>query len=99
MAIPSDHVVTLVTHPRIDHPLIGPLGSAIRAEGMAEHVPTAEFFPFCAEKYLLEMMTCLIVSQRNRILAVLAALLHVGAKAKRIPPARMNGQPILQSLL
>lgn len=58
-----DLVISLVSHPRIDHGFGNIPSCAIRAKGMTQDMPTANHVPFAAVQCSLEMVMGLVPRQ------------------------------------
>ena len=90
MCVPPSHFLCRVADERIDDPLVDPLQRAIANERVSQHVPPSQNRPLGICQRALKMVMGLIPRDWLRVGPLLLA--------KRVLPAGMIGEPILNRL-
>ena len=73
MLVPLHHLFRLMPHPRVDQSLVDSLRRTIRCKAVPQHVPSSNSCPFGAGQRSVQMIVCLVNSQRLRLLPFSAA--------------------------
>lgn len=98
MPITLPHFVGLMSHPRIDQPLINATGGAVGCEGVPEDVPTTELCPLAALQRTVEMVMHFVPGGDRRIDSLRLASGDEKLLAENLRAARMAGKPLPQDL-
>ena len=98
MPITLPHFVGLMSHPRIDQPLIDGTGGAVGCEGVPEDVPAPELCPLAALQRTVEMVMYFVPGGDRWIDSFGLAPGDEELLAENLHAARMAGKPLPQDL-